>query len=341
MKDQGGETVIAASIASWPSRLEQAVFGTDDPRGIFDVLDDFCVAALGTRVREVVFYRRGVGAVFGIELADGRRIVVKVHPAEIVGDRLDGVRRVQRHLADLGLPAPRPLGRPAAVGNGVAAAEQMLERGRLVDGHDPAVRRVIARGLRGFVEAATPMLERVRLPAAHPFDLAGNRLWPAPHELRFDFTLKSGTWIDEIAAEGRGRLRGPIEHPVIGHTDWRVENLRFEVKIVAIFDWDSVAVCSEAALVGATSVTFTTNWDEQGIDPFPSPAESSAFIAEYEASRGRAFTARERELIDAAALYQLAYGARCEHSDVELGLFPEIDPHRGWRELLRARRAAT
>jgi hypothetical protein len=105
MKDQGGETVIAASIASWPSRLEQAVFGTDDPRGIFDLLDDFCVAALGTRVREVVFYRRGVGAVFGIELADGRRIVVKVHPAEIVGDRLDGVRRVQRHLAD-----PRPSG---------------------------------------------------------------------------------------------------------------------------------------------------------------------------------------------------------------------------------------
>jgi hypothetical protein len=56
MKYRTPETTIAASIASWPSGLEQAVFGTGDPRGIFDLLNDFCVAALGAHTRDVVFY---------------------------------------------------------------------------------------------------------------------------------------------------------------------------------------------------------------------------------------------------------------------------------------------
>lgn len=106
--------------------------------------------------------------------------------------------------------------------------------------------------------------------------------------------------------------------------------------IVAIFDWDSVCVIPEAALVGATSISFTTDWSDPAIDPFPSLDESSAFIIEYEQARGRAFTSRERELIHAEQIYCLAYGARCDHSDSVLGVFPDDDGESRFVQSLRS-----
>jgi hypothetical protein len=124
---------------------------------------------------------------------------------------------------------------------------------------------------------------------------------------------------------------------VIGHGDWRIENLGMDRSaIVAIFDWDSVCVIPEAALVGATSINFTTDWSDPAIASFPSPDESSAFITEYEEARGRAFTSREGELIHAEQIYCLAYGARCDHSDALLGVFPDDDGESRFADLLRS-----
>jgi hypothetical protein len=124
---------------------------------------------------------------------------------------------------------------------------------------------------------------------------------------------------------------------VIGHADWRIENLRMDPSaVVAIFDWDSVCTCPEAVLVGAASVHFTTDWSDSSTDPFPSPDESSAFVNEYEEVRGRRFAPRDRELVDAAQIYRLAYGARCEHSDSLLGVFPDADGEGGFTASLRS-----
>jgi hypothetical protein len=124
---------------------------------------------------------------------------------------------------------------------------------------------------------------------------------------------------------------------VIGHADWRIENLRMDRSaVVAIFDWDSVCACPEAVLVGAASVHFTTDWSDASTDPFPSPHESSAFVDEYEEARGRSFASRDRDLVDAAQIYRLAYGARCDHSDALLGVFPDDDDESRFASLLRA-----
>jgi hypothetical protein len=273
-----------------------------------------------------------------VVLADNRRVVVKVHRPDFLREGLDGIRAVQRMLADRGLPAPTPIGDPEALGNGIAAAEEMLTGGEPVDAHDPSVRRVLATHLFGFVEAATPMLGHVPLPLANPFGLADDQLWPTPHDLRFDFSLPGAEWIDQLAQDAYSFLRrNETGAMVIGHADWRIENLRVDRSaVVAIFDWDSVCVIPEAALVGATSIHFTTDWSDPTTDSFPSLDESAAFIYEYEEARGRAFTSRERELVHAEQIYRLAYGARCDHSDALLGVFPDSDGESRFAQLLRS-----
>jgi hypothetical protein len=317
--------VIATAIREWPSALEDVLLGSSDPARIVDLLDGFTRSALASELHSVTFYRRGVGAVFGLLLMDNRRVVVKVHRLDLVREGLDGIRTVQRALAERGFPAPTPIGSPQAMGHGIAAAEEMLTAGDKVNPHDASVRRVLAAGLFQFVEAATPMLGIVQLPLANPFGLPDDQLWPTPHDLRFDFSLPGAEWIDELAKDARSVLDPSADEPmVIGHADWRIENLRMDRSaVVAIFDWDSVCTCPEAVLVGAASVHFTTDWSEPSTDPFPSPDESSAFVNEYEEARGRRFASRDRELVDAAQIYRLAYGARCDHSDALLGIFPD------------------
>lgn len=333
--ERRAEAVVADAISAWASPLEESLLGTTDPAEVVGLLDGFCLSGLGDRLGTLMFYRRGVGAVFGLALRGGRRVVVKVHRLELIPEGLDGIRRVQEHLADLGLPAPRPLGDPIPFGNGIASAEEMVTSGRPLDAHDALVRLVMAAGLRRFVEAATPMVGTVLLPLAHPFDLPPGDLWPPAHDLRFDLLLPGGEWIDEIGAAARTVLEDPSGPTVIGHTDWRVENLRFDGGIAAIFDWDSVRLCPEPALVGANATAFTGNWSDGSVDPYPSLEETTAFVAEYVNARGSPFSRDEARTAEAARLYHLAYNARCEHSDVSLGIFPDPDPSRGWRCLLR------
>ncbi len=338
MEHDRGTSVIATVIGEWPSALEDVLLGTTDPARIVELLDGFTRGALASELHSVTFYRRGVGAVFGLLLMDNRRVVVKVHRLDLVREGLDGIRTVQRTLAERGFPAPTPIGSPQAMGHGIAAAEEMLNAGEKVNPHDASVRRVLAAGLVQFVEAATPMLGIVQLPLANPFGLPDDQLWPTPHDLRFDFSLPGAEWIDELAKDARSVLdQSASESMVIGHADWRIENVCMERStVVAIFDWDSVCACPEAVLVGAASVHFTTDWSDSSTDPLPSPDESSAFVNEYEEARGRRFASRDRELVDAAQIYRLAYGARCEHSDSLLGVFPDADGESGFAALLRS-----
>lgn len=335
MTDPQAEAIVADEIAKWPSPLEETLLGTRDPGEIVRLLDDVCSRGLDDRLGTLTFYRRGVGAVFGLRLRGGRDVVVKVHRPELVPGGLDGIRRVQERLAVLGLPAPRPLGRPLTVGRGIASAEEMITRGRALDAHDGEVRRTMVEGLRRFVEAAMPMVGSVRLALAHPFDLPSEDLWPPAHDLRVDLSLPGGGWIDELGRAARAVLAERAGPTVIGHMDWRVENLRFDDGLAAIFDWDSVRLCPEPALVGAAATAFTGYWSRGVIDPYPSEVETAAFIAEYASARGSPFGHDEMRTAQAARLYHLAYNARCEHSDVSLGIFPDPHPDRGWRSILR------
>ena len=69
----------------------------------------------------------------------------------------------------------------------------------------------------------------------------------------------------------------------------------------------------EPIIVGhaASYLIYTEFFD---IEKLPSHEESQAFIADYEVACGKPFTSDERKTLDAAMIYGLAYGARCEHA---------------------------
>lgn len=312
--------VIAECLGAWGDlpHVLRDVFPDPTPEGIAAALDAFCRRDLGSPVAGAEFAEAGVGSVHGLRLADGRRVVVKVHPPRASGRHLEAMQTVQRHLAAAGFPAPAPLGGPAPVGRGIAVAEALLDAGGRADAHDPAVRRAMAAGLARLVALCRPFAGlaglRENLMAMGPGDL-----WPTPHDSRFDFaaTAAGAAWIDDIAARARRARDRDAGEVVAGHADWRVENMRFAGGAVsAVYDWDSLTVEREPVLAGGVAHAFTSDfsagpeWVQR-----PNLDEALAFVADYESARGAPFTAAERAVARAALLYAMAYTARCEHSD--------------------------
>jgi hypothetical protein len=299
--------------------LERAIFGAGGAAMTADRICDFVEDQLGP-VGDGIFYQRSVGIVAGLRLVGGREIVVKVHRYQVSTARLEAVHKVQIHLADIGLPVPRPLCRPKPLGSGVAVIEE-LRAGAAADGHDPQVRRAFAAGLLAVVSGARPLGSIADLGSPILLRSPSGPLWPEPHDLRFDFeaTRDGAEWIDDLAALARDRLQAAVAMtPVIGHFDWRVGNLGYERgHISAIYDWDSVGMAPEAFVVGAASAQFSADWSTGAA--LPSPEEMRAFVEEYETARGATFEAVERDVVEAANLVMCAYGARCQHSDMTLG----------------------
>jgi hypothetical protein len=69
-------------------------------------LDSWCDRYLGAQVAGTLFRSGHLSEVVGVELVDGRRVVIKARPAD---PRIAGCLTVQEHLARAGYPCPAPL----------------------------------------------------------------------------------------------------------------------------------------------------------------------------------------------------------------------------------------
>jgi hypothetical protein len=306
---------IAAHLVTWapePAHVELASFGTDDPRAIAAAIDAACGAAFGSAFARVRFYQSSVGSVAGGELADGRAVVVKVHQPSVAVALLHELARV-RALAPY---APRELAPPRAIGDRGAHAtfEELVERGRIADAHDPEIRGALARGLHAIVLACRPLVATTILERGLAPPLEG--LWPVPHSKLFDFAATSAgaEYIDEVARAARAVA--PAGELVIAHGDWRAEHVRFAAdgRIAIAYDWDSLRCDREPAVVGVTAHGFCANWSRDDLAQAPTIAEARAFIADYAVARGRRFDAAELRACGAAFAYACAYNARCGHA---------------------------
>jgi len=287
----------------WPGRaVERSIFGTDDAEEIWRQVRQVCPDAVDCFVFEV-----SVGALFGLRLSDGSRIALKVH-RDRETESLEAVQRVQAHLHREGFPCPEPLGV-----RGRATIERWRDEGVYRDAHDPAVRRVIAR----YLVRLFSLTRAIQLSAGlDPPRRAPKELWPTPHNVLFDFeaTAAGAEWIDEIAQAAK-RLRDARHgDPVIGHSDWTVKHFRFDgLDPTVIYDWDSLKANYETIFVGASAATFTYT-EHIPVTVWPTVAEASAFLDDFERERGRPFSADERRAAGAAAVYSRAYAARCTHA---------------------------
>jgi hypothetical protein len=295
------------------ARLAASILGSASAATIAADLDALCRDALGAGIQDGLGCAMSVGAVFELALADGREVAIKVHAPGADAAGLSAAYRVMDALAQAGLPCPRLLAAPRALGAGLAVIMT-----RLPSPAEPPLapeqrRAFMARGLASLVEHATSVDRPPALPGARVFASP----WPAPHSVLFDFegSRAGAEWIDAIGAETASRLARDRGAVVIGHSDWSAHNVRCtERGIAAIYDCDGLRLDGETVFAGNAAITACL--DARPGRPFhpPAPEQAIAFLCEYERARARSFSAEERSLIAASAVRQLGYLARCQHA---------------------------
>lgn len=295
--------------------LSRSILGTIDAREVHHNLDIFCEKHFGSVIEEILLFHLSVGASFGLLLSSGRRIFLKAHPRERPSEYLEAVHRVQGHLHHRGFPCPRPILGPKPFGKSLATVDEFVDKGEIPDGRDPKARREMAEALVRQIELAGEVQDIQGLDKGWPWPKK-DELWPPPHSLLFDFesTSEGAEWIDETASRAKSivdNFDGPV---IVGHTDWSADQIRLENgRVSVVYDWDSLRPEKEVVIAGIAASNFTSTWS-LGVPNPPSPEETRLFIEDYEAARGEPFSKAERKAIDAAAIYAIAYIARCEHA---------------------------
>jgi hypothetical protein len=275
-------------------------------------LHGWCVRWLGAAPADVLFRRGHLSVVFGLRLADGRQVVVKIRPA---AERIAGCVAAQRYLFEAGFPCPRPLAGPAPLGDGSATAEELVPGGGAL-----AEEAGDAHGL-----PAALLVDLVRL-APHPSVLpsldpappwvgwahGGPGIWPRPDDLDLDMNDHPGPpWIDETASRLRERLAVVDEPVVVGHLDWESHNIRWRGHTpLAVDDWDSVATMCEPAVAGAAATVYPSSPDGRIVAA--TVDQTGAFLDSYQRVRGTRWPPRVLEVCWAAGLWVLTYNAKKE-----------------------------
>jgi hypothetical protein len=278
-----------------------------------DWLPAWCLDQLSGEPVDVLFQLQQISMVFGLRLVGGRDVVVK---ARADCGRAVSCVAAQAWLAERGFPCARPLTPVAHVGSLAVHAEEFRPGGDMLAGNSPEV------AVRYAEVFARLMAELAGVTVAPPlpnprwvrWDHSGPGLWPAIDFLDNRDQSVVPRHVVDAAERARRRLLAAGLPCVLGYADFEAQNLRWRgTDLCAVHDWDSLAWQPEAALVGAASGAFSSAGP-----PTLAPIESSeAFLEAYQDSRGRLFTAVEREIAWAASLWVPAHNARWEalHGD--------------------------
>jgi Phosphotransferase enzyme family len=287
-----------ATITGWRSNQQISI-----------LVESLAWAELGQGIRGSLFAEKSVGAVFGLELSSGDRVVLKLfHPSQLL-TQLAAVHRCLNVLVQSGFPAPPPQSRLFQTEDGIAGAFYTFMDGTVRNAHEPIVRQELARVL-AELTSILAQEDPIGLPLAPTRE---NELWPAFHRsfLKLDED-PAAKWIDDIARRAQAVIRAKALPLMPAHLDWGAKNCRFhQDQVCVVYDWDSLFVASEAEMVGRAAAQFTAQWDFPALLT-PSLAEAHAFVREYETVRGRSFPYDERVVLAASTDYVVAQVARLE-----------------------------
>jgi hypothetical protein len=282
------------------------------------VLDDaavsaWCARELGAPLGRVLFRSGHLSQVVGVELADGRPVVIKIRPYE---PRLAGCVAVQAHLAQAGFPCPAPLVGPTLVRGLEITAETFIGGGT---GLSPE------RGAQPFAALLARLIALAPDPADVPtltspppwtaWDHPGPELWPDRDDKGRDLDVAAGPeWLDSAARLVRQRLAGLPGPLRIGHGDWESQNLQWRGdRPLAVHDWDSVIEQPEVAIVGLASAVWPRAEGPAGSSA--TVAQSADFLAAYQVAAGTRWTDRQLQDAWAAGLWVRLFDAKVEAAD--------------------------
>jgi hypothetical protein len=313
----------------WRTDLSAFIGGRSDEQ-IVALIERLVQENLGRLVVGATFASKSVGAVFGLELSSGEAVVLKLFDKTQTKASLAAVHRCMARLVEAGIPAPTVLSNVFVTDDGIPGAFYERIDGESRDGHDPVVRKELARILARSCQILSDE-------SPHELPTAPTRadvLWPAPHRsfLSWDNQSQEARWIDQVGGRAQSVIKARMLPTLPVHSDWGVKNARFRGDVIcAVYDWDSLVAGSEAEMVGRASVQFTAQWDFPA-RLTPVAAEETAFVSDYEEARARRFSRVERQVVDAAATYSVAQVARLE-------LASGIEREDGFAAMLRARSA--
>src|SRR4051794_27825891 len=175
--------------------LERAFFGSLGAAEVDEWVAAMVRERLAVDVAEVVFRSGRIDAVYGLLLADGREIVVKIHRPPVDVSGLEATREALRHLASSGYPCPEPVDGPLIRGEHVVTIDVFLGHGAPADARVPEIRRALAQAFVGHVRILREVAHlRERLPAGPAWTRYADRPWPVPHDPIFDFTKTPAQW---------------------------------------------------------------------------------------------------------------------------------------------------
>jgi hypothetical protein len=128
-------------------------------------------------------------------------------------------------------------------------------------------------------------------------------LWRNPPRPDADLTVDvpGSGWVRDIAEVGRSIADSAPGPKMIGHTDWRPDNVRLHAdgRLAAVFDWDSVQLTHHVHIVAGACTSLH-------------PPALRRFLAAYDAATGTTLSFDERRAIAGRVIWSRACWAQFE-----------------------------
>ena len=303
------------------SGTESAIYGSVTPLELLAFLDAWTTSRLGSPIAHVHFRAGRIDVVWGVELKDGRAVVIKTHRPPTNLDAIRVTNDAQRVLVKARFPCSTPLAGPEEVEGHVVTAETLIV-GTTPDGRDPAHRLLLAEGLARHIEILRSEPGFVRRAGAGPSWCqyqAGP--WPVPHDTLVDFrsTPTGFEWLDTFGRRAADQVlayRDP-ENVVVGHADWYAGNTAISGGVlVGTFDWELVAD-TEAVIAGFAAACYGAS--STGPAGLSTPEHVALFMRDYDNVRSQRLRDRECRTAAGAAAWILAFNARWQVALIDHG----------------------
>ncbi len=287
--------------------------GWDDAGVLSDAaLSAWCRDALGAGAGRVLFRQKHLSQVLGVELADGRRVVIKARPFE---QRIVGCTAVQAALARAGFPCPAPLAGPDQVNGLAVTGETLIPSGVRLQ---PALGAMpFAALLARLIKTAPPAASMPALTPSPPWagwDHPGRRLWPDKDDRGQDLNEVNGpAWVDRAASLVRQQMSAMRAARRVGHGDWESQSIAWrDGQPLAVHDWDSVIAQPEVAIAGLAAAV----WPAAG-DPGEAATvdQTADFLDAYQTATQAMWTSHQTQLAWTAGLWVRLFNAKKDAAD--------------------------